>query len=96
MKMHIDKFQEPSSTVVERNRKKIIRQMCKGFVLSIVIMWNAKHMTSRFAAPSIIYAPIRLQVIFQISRIVPCPDIAVITSTPDNYHYLDRIISILK
>ena len=54
MKMHIDKSQEVSSTVVETNRK-TIGQMCKGFVLSIVIMWNAKHMTSRFAAPSIIY-----------------------------------------
>ena len=40
--------------------EKTIGQMCKGFVLFIVIMWNAKHMTSRFAAPSMIYAPIRL------------------------------------
>ena len=68
MKMHIDKSQEVSSTAMELN-KKTIGQMCKGFVLFIVIMWNAKHMTSRFTVPSMIYAPIRLHVIFQISRI---------------------------
>ena len=42
MKMHIDKSHEVSSTVVELNRN-TIGQMCKGFVLFIVIMWNAKH-----------------------------------------------------
>ena len=68
MKKHIDKSQEVSSIIVELNRKGI-GQMRKGFVLFIVIIWNARHMTSRFAAPSIIYAPIRLHIIFQISRI---------------------------
>ena len=43
MKMHIDKSQEVSSTVMELNRKKLLHKMCKGFVLFIVIMWNAKH-----------------------------------------------------
>ena len=84
MKMHIDKSQEVSSTVVELNRKSI-GQMCKGFVLFVVIVWNAKHMTSRFAAPSMIYAPIRLHVIFQICWIFPCSNSINISVTFDEF-----------
>ena len=63
MKMHIDRSQEVSSIILELYRKETIGQMRKGFVLFIVIMWNANHMPSRFAAPSMIYAAIRLHII---------------------------------
>ena len=69
MKKQINNSQEVSSLVVELNRKKTFGHMRKRFVLFIVIMWTAKHTTSRFAAPSMIYAPIRLHIIIQICRI---------------------------
>ena len=64
-----DAHRQVSGSVFHSPIEKSIGQMCKGFVLFIVIMWNAKHIMSRFAAPSMIYAPIRLHVTFQISRI---------------------------
>ena len=67
-KKHIDKSQEVSSTVVGLNRNNELLDRCfpKGFVPFIVIMGNGQHMTSRFAVPSIIYAPVRLYTILQI------------------------------
>ena len=66
-KKHINKSRNESHSC--KAEKKNIRQICKGFVLFIVIMRCSYCMMNRMTAPSMIYAFVRLNTILQISRI---------------------------